>query len=894
MIAGAPQLPDDTQPPGAHLSPAAALLENMSDQVWSVDLEFRLTACNRACRSAWEQHYGLSPKLGMSVDDYPAPMRRHDWRALYGRALASGECRIEFPVSDACAADVILRPIVQQGAQVGVAAFCRSKPEAGSTPRRQELNYRDIFAAAPVGIFCITEAGGLLNANSTAAEILGYTSALELLASPANSIEKLWVDPGVVQQRQCSMERAGFNLSPHHCAHRKDGTRIWISLHVSRVSGATGEPGYSIGFFKDVTEEKLELEKLEEKQQILDIAQHAANLGVFRWDAATGKTWWSPEIYQLYGLDPEQTTPSFDAWMQQVHSEDRDRLKACLSRSMECADGRFSTEFRVASGARWLAIICQFYRDEHGHLLHVVGINVDVTKRRALEEKLRLESQILLNLSESVILVRVSAGLIIQANERAIRMFGYDRHELLGMPVSKLNAPAEKSAEELFLEISSALKQDGSWSGEIANLRKNGGIVWSRWTTSTFHHQEWGPVWVGVQREISQEKESQQERERLEEQLLQAQKMECIGQLAGGVAHEFNNLLGVINGNAELIMAGVGRDNSPWSYADGIRRAGESASNLTRQLLAFSRQQIIHPRLLDLNGVIVAFEDLLKPLTGDRIRLHIDLEPALWTVKADPEQVSQILMNLAINARDAMPEGGVLKMSTSNVPMMNGKAGSRPFVKITVSDTGTGMDEETCQRVFEPFFTRGKEEKGTGLGLSTVHGIMSQNDGWIDVQSMLGTGSSFDLYFPVAEPGETAGLPEPVVASGVRGAETVLIVEDQADLRLVTREILELHGYQVLDAEDGGQAMAAVERFQGVIDLLLTDVALPGINGKELSLRLLKMRPRLKVLFTSGYAEDTIAHHGVLEAGASFIPKPYGLSALAAKVREVLDKPAPA
>jgi PAS domain S-box-containing protein len=384
------------------------------------------------------------------------------------------------------------------------------------------------------------------------------------------------------------------------------------------------------------------------------------------------------------------------------------------------------------------------------------------------------------------------------------------------------------------------------------------------------------------------------EQRQLEDQLRQAQKMESMGRLAGGIAHDFNNLLTVINGTADLAALSL-RDTDPL-HADlaQIRLAGDRAAALTRQLLALSRQQILKPAVISLTSVVRGIQDMLERLLGEDVRLVFVPESEIASVKADPGQMEQVLLNLSINARDAMPDGGTLTIETRNVQLDASYAAEHPatrpgpYVMVAVSDTGTGMDEATRQRIFEPFFTTKELGKGTGLGLSTVYGIVQQSGGSIWVYSEPGQGSTFKIYLPRVDDAARAAPPA-VLAPVARGTETVLLVEDERALRNLTKRILESGGYTVLEASDGEQALLRLEAHPAVVHLLLTDVVMPGMNGRELAARVAALRPGIKVLYASGYTDDAILRHGVLDAGSRFISKPYTPTEIKRKVRHALD-----
>jgi two-component system cell cycle sensor histidine kinase/response regulator CckA len=387
------------------------------------------------------------------------------------------------------------------------------------------------------------------------------------------------------------------------------------------------------------------------------------------------------------------------------------------------------------------------------------------------------------------------------------------------------------------------------------------------------------------------------DRKRLEEQLQQAQKMEAVGRLAGGIAHDFNNLLTVIVGCTEFAMEALGPAHSASRDIEQVQRASESAATLTRQLLAFSRRQILLPQVLDLNGVIERTKSFFMRLIGEDIELLTRFTENLSCVSADLGQIEQVIMNLVVNARDAMPNGGRLTIETANVELSSAYVATHPgatcgaHVMLAVSDTGTGMDETVRQHLFEPFYTTKERGKGTGLGLATIYGIVKQSGGFIWVSSEVGRGTTIQVYLPVATSKAQPLLPSEE-ADLAPGTETILLVEDQEDVRAVGREALRRNGYAVLEAADASAAVEAIRQHSGHIDLLLTDVVMPGLNGRELAELLRRDRPHLRVLYTSGYTDGAILHRGVLDEDVAFLQKPFTRRSLLLKVRQVLEAPA--
>jgi PAS domain S-box-containing protein len=516
----------------------------------------------------------------------------------------------------------------------------------------------------------------------------------------------------------------------------------------------------------------------------------------------------------------------------------------------------------------------------------VIQCNIrDITERKRAEaEHVRLVTAI--EQSAEAVLMTNTEGEIQYVNPAFTRITGYSRDEVLGQNPRILKSGKQDPA--FYQQLWATILKGEIWHGELINRRKDGSLYSEQMSIAPVRSAG-GEVtyFIATKQDVTEHK-------KLEQQLIQAQKMEAVGRLAGGVAHDFNNLLTIINGYAQLLIEPISPQDPRRGHLKEILTAGERAASLTRQLLAFSRRQVLEPRVLNLNSVLADVAKMLRRLIGEDVELVATLKPDLGRVKVDPGQIEQVIMNLAVNARDAMPQGGKLFVETSNVeidanyarshsPMMPGK-----YVMVAVSDTGCGMDLETQAHLFEPFFTTKEKGHGTGLGLATVYGIVKQSGGFIWVYSVPGRGSTFKIYLPVVEEALPTAEPAEVPAELAKGSETVLVVEDEGGVRSLVCEALASHGYKVLEAAGAASALEISEKYTEPIHLLLTDVVMPQTGGKELAKGFSTLHPETKVLYMSGYTDDAIVRHGILERGTSFLQKPFQPRALLLKIREVL------
>ena len=553
-------------------------------------------------------------------------------------------------------------------------------------------------------------------------------------------------------------------------------------------------------------------------------------------------------------------------------------------------------KFFIANNALAAAVSAMVFAAVAAIVVSRVAIGVGRAMDRA-EERRKQSEEALQRLATAVeqsveaVFITDLEGTIEYANPAFERITGYGREEVIGRTPRILKSG--KHDEEFYRELWATIKRGDVWTGTFTNKRKDGSLYEEEAIVSPVRDSSGNLMnFVAVKRDVTDER-------KMEEQFRQSQKMEAVGKLAGGIAHDFNNLLTAITGYSELALNRMAGDDPIRGHIQEIRNVSERAAALTRQLLAFSRRQILQPKVLDLNAVVTDIDQMLRRLIGEDIDLLTSLESGLWRVKADPGQISQVLMNLAVNARDAMPSGGKLTIETANVDIdeayTRGHATMRPgaHAMIAMSDTGVGMNQETLSRIFEPFFTTKEMGKGTGLGLSTVYGIVKQSGGHIWVYSEPNSGTTFKIYLPRVEEPAEAPEPAPDRTGRIEGSETVLLVEDEETVRMLVRVILERYGYTVLAASDGEEALRASSGHEGTIQLMLCDVVMPGMSGVQLSRRIASSRPDMKILYMSGYTDNAIVHHGVLDPGTAFIEKPFSPESLARKIRAVLDDDRP-
>ncbi|MEO6393455.1 MAG: PAS domain S-box protein, partial [Pyrinomonadaceae bacterium] len=765
------------------------------------------------------------------------------------------------------------------------ASLQRSRSKAEMILRNaleNESRYQAVFEYAPDGIITADPDDYYLEANPSMCRMIGYTSE-EMTGLHATDIVTMAKRPDL---------RAAFrevvatsNYESEWLIRRKNG-----SFFAAEVIATALPNGNLLGVIRDVSDrneanDRQRRQGLEIEHQRMRLNNIIANVPgvVFEtWinsDAESDRMdFVSKYVETLLGYTVEEWLAQPNFWLSIVHPDDRDRVQASATADLATGAIGAKRQFRwiAKDGAvLWVESTSSVIKDDSGQTIGTRGVTVDVSEGMQAAQELRQSEDRYHNLVENaqdIIYTQDLQGNYTSVNQAAARITGYSREESLTMNLIDVVAPEYQAhAHSMFAQ---KLAGDDVTSYELEIVAKDGHKVAVEINTRVI--KEGGvPVAVqGIARDIS-------ERKRLEEQFRQSQKMEAIGQLAGGIAHDFNNLLTVISGYSQLSLRAMHAADPLREHQEQIAAAAERATGLTSQLLAFSRKQVLQPTVLDLNGVVADVEKMLRRLIGENIELRAVLAPYSCRIKADRTQVEQMILNLAVNARDAMPDGGELVIETSVVEFDDALAENYPAVKagrcvsLVVRDTGTGLDAATRARLFEPFFTTKEPGKGTGLGLSTVYGIVKQSDGNIFIDSKLGEGTCFSIFLPSVEDAADQVRKGDETSENLRGTETVLIVEDEVVLRHLTREVLELFGYRVLEAADGDSAIAVASSLGESIDLILTDVIMPGLSGPATAAKLATHCPTARVLFMSGYIDNEVIRAGLSQGEVNFIQKPF-------------------
>ncbi len=810
-----------------------------------------------------------------SVEVVKANLERH----LRGEDIPPYEYQIL--TKDGRAMDAIhtTKLIDYEGARaiLGIVTDVTERKRAEEALRESEERYRTLFGAVPVPLSVFdAETLAFLAVNQAAVRQYGY-SLDEFLGMTPRDLRPPEEVPALLERMAVGDERRG--IWRHR---RKDGTVFDAEVAPHRLQ-FRGRPAWLVRA-EDVTERRRAERALRESEEQLRALFETMREGFALHEI----------ICDASGRPCDYRFLRANAAFEEVTGLKRAEIIGRTAREVlpEIEPAWIDTYGPVALGGA--AVQFERYRGSLGKHFSVVAYSprkgqfatlfTDITERKRAEEAHARLIRAVEQAGESIVITDTQ-GKIIYVNPAFERVSGYSGAEALGQNPRILKGGKQGAA--FYEELWATIGRGEVWSGHFVNKRKDGTLYEEEATLSPVRDASGTIVnYVAVKRDVTRER-------RLEDQLLQSQKMEAIGRLAGGVAHDFNNLLGVITGYGDLLLRRLPAEDPSRGKLEQIRKAADRAAALTRQLLAFSRRQVLQPKVLDLNLVVADLDKMLRRLIGEDVALVTALEEGLGCVRADSGQIEQVIMNLAVNARDAMPEGGKLTIETRNVEIGEAYVAQHPqvapgrYVMLAVSDTGCGMDAETQAHIFEPFFTTKEQGKGTGLGLSTVYGIVKQSGGYIWTYSEVGQGTTFKIYLPgvdeVQGAGEAVARPRPP-----RGSETILVVEDEEALRTMLQETLEGNGYAVLVAGGGEEALRIAGAHEGRIRLMVTDVVMPGMSGREAAEGVAALQPGILVLYISGYTTDAIVHHGVLGPGTAFLEKPFTPDALLHKVREVL------
>ncbi|MBN1611563.1 MAG: PAS domain S-box protein [Polyangiaceae bacterium] len=765
--------------------------------------------------------------------------------------------------------------------------------QARATLREVQERWRRLFDLCPDGIIEVEADGRIVRANARHAEMAGFASPDELVGLDALA----FTAPSCREQARAILRRrlAGEPIAPvEYELLRRDGTTYFAEISAALHRGPDEiVTGYT-AFLHETTDRKRHLDELRETSRRLALALGSGGLGVWDWDIQNNDMFWDDRMLELYGVSRQDFVGGVEAWKQALHPEDQQRA---LAESQAALAGRaeYDTEFRILrpdGSVRFIKANGLVMRDASGTAVRMLGLNRDITERRQAEMALRQSEKRFEKLFESAPLLMTvgdaEEGTCLAANQRFLEVSGFSREEVIGKTSVELGWISHEDRRR----IAETMRTSGCIRGmQLCAHRKDGSEVWCSFFGELVE-LDGKPRLLALAEDITERKRAAEALQAREEELRQAQKMESIGRLAGGVAHDFNNMLSVILGRIDMVLVQLQPGSPLRAELEEARRAAEHSADLTRQLLAFARRQPAAPQVLDLNEVAAGMLTMLRRLLGEDIELVWEPAADTWPIKMDPAQLHQVLANLCVNARDAIGEFGRITIATENADVTTDLCVGEPnaavgqYAVLRVSDTGCGMAPETIQRLFEPFFTTKEAGKGTGLGLSTVYGVAAQNGGFIRVESQVGEGSTFRIYLPrqeLAAPSEHPGVP----GSSRRGQETVLLVEDELTVLRLTEVMLQRLGYTAIAAQGPAEALRVAGSHEGSIELLVTDVIMPEMSGAELAKTLTARDPNLKVLYVSGYAGDSICRQGVLES-ANFLEKPFTIAELASAVRRAL------
>jgi two-component system cell cycle sensor histidine kinase/response regulator CckA len=760
--------------------------------------------------------------------------------------------------------------------------------------KESEQRFRTIFEGAVDGILLADiETKKFRVGNKMICRMLGY-SLKEVKNLGVMDIHPKEALPFVMEQFD-RLARGEITETSELPVKRKDCSVFYAEISTVLLKLDAGT--YLMGTFRDITERKQAEEALRESEERFRFAFENANTGVCLVDLEGNLIRVNSKMCEIFGYTREELERMTVNDI--AHPEDIDKSPEFIQKTLqgEIDRGTFEKRYFHKKGH---VVTCEvsssLVRNAEGSPLYFISHIHDITERKKAEELLQKEREISLSILENApygVALIDKGGAYIYTNPEFTNITGYTLQDVpTGKDWFQKAFPDPKDRERM-IEVWKEDRSKGNMINREFSINSKDGKINEIDIRSTFLRDGRAVI---VLHDITEKRRAEEEMKSLQEQLRQSQKMEAIGRLAGGIAHDFNNLLTIIKGYSQLSLIELSEDNPLKRNIEHIHTATDRAADLVRQLLAFSRRQILEMKVLDLNTTLANLHNMLRRLIGEDIELTTVLAEDLGRVKTDLGWIEQAIMNLVVNARDAMPSGGKLTIETRNADLdeayVGGHVGVKPgrYVMLSVSDTGVGMTPEVRERLFEPFFSTKEKDKGTGLGLSTVYGIVKQSGGDIWVYSEPGKGSTFKIYLPrVDEPLEQPR--EKVLGYELlRGSETILLVEDEEEVRKLAVRVLERQGYKVLAARDGDEALLICERHQDPIHLMLTDVVMPGMNGHELAERLEPLHPRMKVLYMSGYTDNAIVLHGVLVEGVNYIQKPFTVDALTKKVREVLEQ----
>jgi len=745
-----------------------------------------------------------------------------------------------------------------------------------------------LVLAAPVGIVMLDQHGNIRMWNPAAEKIFGWTEA-EVLGKPLPNIPP---DQAEEHRRNLELLLEGRSF-PDWPTRRscRDGSVREIRISAAPLRDAAGSIVGVMGIMTDITQRIRQLRELE----LLRKAVENSGEVVFMTDPDGIITWLNPEFTRLYGYSADEVIGKATPRILKSDTQPPETYQRLWQCMMEGKTLHIEFENRTKTGSL-VAVEASVnpILDETGAIMGFLAIQRDISERKKIEAKLHESEEryrTMVRTSPDSIIMTALNGTVLFCNDRACELSGYAADaDLIGRNVVDLVVPEERPrAREIFQRL---VEGESVSSTEFTLLSKSGHRLHGELSASLLRSRDGEPSgFLSIVRDIT-------ERKRLEAQFLHAQKMEAVGRLAGGVAHDFNNLLTVILGYSDLLLRESSLDAKTRLDISEIHKAGERASEMTRQLLAFSRKQVMQPKVLDLNLLLQGTETILRRLIGEDIELRLVTDPQLGCIKADPSQIEQILLNLAVNSRDAMPDGGILTIQTANecVDRESSYTGFAvnpgDYVRLSVSDTGIGMGQETLTHIFEPFFTTKEFDKSIGMGMSTVYGIIKQSGGEISVASQPGRGTTVTIHFPrVDSTDRTKEFPRQEDSSYI-GRETLLLVEDEKEIRAMMSRALRDCGYGVLEATNGLEALQLFVERPGDIQLLVTDLIMPQLGGKDLAREVLSIRRDIKVLYISGYAEDLVSLPDTAGRSGAVLQKPFTPAALSRKVREILDEPA--